>query len=142
MKVRISFWFIGFLFAFGLGLSGMTRPEKVIGFLDLFGNWDTSLLFVMIGAIATHSILYRVIRRKHKPIHSEVWHVPDKSEITWPLAIGSAIFGIGWGLAGYCPGPALVSISSLQPQPFIFVVGLLVGMIIFKILDGRFKIKR
>lgn len=142
MKNSLSAWVVGFLFAMGLGLSGMSQPSKVIGFLDIFGSWDPSLIFVMIGAISVHFIAYKLIRKRTSPLFSSEWHVPQKNEITKSLVLGSVLFGIGWGLAGYCPGPALTSLGSAQGSPLVFVVGLVGGMYIFKFLDRKYHFKR
>jgi len=142
MKKNIAIWLVGFNFALGLGLSGMTQPQKVIGFLDIFHNWDPSLMFVMLGSVLVHFISYKIIRKQPYPLFSKIWHIPEKKKITPSLIIGSTIFGIGWGLAGYCPGPAITSIASLQKGPIIFVFGMLLGMLIFKILDRKIKFNR
>lgn len=142
MKNSISAFIVGLIFALGLGISGMTQPQKVIGFLDIFRNWDPSLMFVMVGAIVVHAILYRLIRRRSAPIFSPKWHVPENKEITKSLVIGSVIFGFGWGLAGYCPGPALTSLASFESRPLIFVASMLVGMLAFKFFNKMVKVKR
>lgn len=129
---------VGVLFAIGLVISGMTDPSKVIGFLDVFGGWDSSLLFVMGGAVGVHFVLYRLARKRSTPLFSGVWHIPNKKEITPSLVIGSLLFGLGWGVAGYCPGPAWVSLMSFQVEPLIFVLSMVVGMWLFKLLD-RFR---
>ncbi|HEY8270228.1 MAG TPA: YeeE/YedE family protein [Pseudobdellovibrionaceae bacterium] len=133
---------VGFIFSLGLGISGMTQPQKVVGFLDVFGSWDPSLMFVMIGAIAVHFITYKLIRKRKSPLFSKQWHVPTKKEITPALIVGSFIFGIGWGLGGFCPGPAVTSLASFEMRPFIFVLSMLVGMIIFRQLDKKIKIEK
>lgn len=132
----------GFIFALGLGISGMTQPQKVIGFLDLFGAWDPSLMFVMAGAIAVHAVTYRWIRQRKSPLFSEVWHVPSKNEITPALVIGAVLFGVGWGLAGYCPGPAVTSLASFELRPFIFVASMLLGMLLFRLVNQKLNIKK
>lgn len=132
----------GLLFAFGLGISGMTNPVKVFSFLDLFGNWDPSLMFVMIGAITVHLISHQLIRRMRSPILATKWQLPEKTDLTSSLVIGSAIFGLGWGLGGYCPGPSLVSIATLEFRPILFVLSMIVGMFLFQVLDRKFKFKR
>lgn len=142
MKNSLLAMVVGFLFALGLGLSGMTEPEKVVGFLDLFGNWDPSLMFVMIGAIAIHFVSYKIIRKRASPLLSADWHVPTKTNISSSLIIGSLLFGTGWGLAGFCPGPALTALSSLNARPLLFVVSMLVGMLIFQQVDKKVKFKR
>lgn len=132
----------GFLFALGLGISGMTRPEKVVGFLDLFGDWDPSLLLVMVGATAIHFVSFRLITRRNSPLFSSQWHLPDKTSITPSLVIGSLIFGLGWGLGGYCPGPAITSLASLESGPLLFVPGMILGMLIFRLLDKNLHLNR
>lgn len=133
MKNNIVALIVGIIFALGLGISGMTRPEKVIGFLNIFGTWDGSLAFVMMGAIGVHFVAYRLIRRRKSPLFSEQFFVPTANELTPSLFIGAFIFGVGWALAGYCPGPAIVSLSSFQLRPAVFVVSMILGMIIFRI---------
>lgn len=132
MKNSVVAFGVGVLFALGLGLSGMTQPGKVVGFLDLFGNWDPSLMFVMIGAIAVHLVSYFLIRRRSSPFLDSKWHLPTKREIDRPLLIGALLFGIGWGLAGFCPGPALTSLASLQTIPVIFVISMIAGMLLHR----------
>lgn len=124
---------VGFIFALGLGISGMTQPQKVVGFLDLFGNWDPSLIFVMVGAIAVHIISYRLIRRRPTPFFDGQWHVPTRKDITLPLVLGSFIFGVGWALGGFCPGPAVTSLASFEIKPLVFVVSMVAGMILFRL---------
>lgn len=140
-KSAISF-IVGLTFALGLGLSGMTNPNKVVGFLDLFGNFDPSLIFVMVGAIIVHFITYRLIRKKHRPLFESEWHVPTKKDITPSLIGGSFIFGFGWALGGYCPGPALTSLANMQFRPAIFILSMILGMIIFKFIDEKVKFKK
>lgn len=142
MKNSLVAFFVGLIFALGLGISGMTLPSKVQGFLDIFGEWDPSLLFVMAGAIGLHGILYPLIRSRKLPVFSSEWHVPTGREITPALVIGSFIFGIGWGLGGYCPGPAVVSLASLGSAPVVFLVFMLAGMLAFHFLNKSFPIKR
>ncbi len=142
IKNSLSALIVGFIFALGLGISGMTQPQKVFGFLDIFGKWDPSLIFVMIGAIIFHFISFRIIKKNHKPLFSNDWHVPTKKEITPALVFGSVLFGIGWGLGGYCPGPAITSLASFETRPIMFVVSMFGGMFLFKILDSKYKFKR
>jgi uncharacterized protein len=132
----------GLLFAFGLGLSGMTQPSKVFGFLDLFGNWDPTLIFVMVGAIGVHFIAYLAIKKRPSPILAPRWEIPKKTEITPALIIGGTLFGMGWGLGGYCPGPALVSFATFEYRTLVFLTSMLVGMFLFQVLDRKFKFKR
>ncbi len=135
-NILVSF-FVGLVFAVGLGLSGMTQPQKVIGFLDVLGNWDPSLAFVMIGAIGFHAIFYRIIVRQEAPLFTARFMVPDRRDITWRLVAGSALFGIGWGVAGYCPGPGITSMTSLDIRPIVFVAAMIVGMLLFRIMDKK-----
>lgn len=132
MRKLLSSFLAGFIFAIGLGISGMTDTKKVIGFLDVFGNFDPSLIFVMIGAIAIHFIAFKFIMKQPSPILDTKWYVPNQKKLTPSLIIGSILFGIGWALAGYCPGPALTSLASLNAKPFIFVVSMIGGMAFFQ----------
>lgn len=142
MKNGIAALVVGYIFAIGLGVSGMTQPQKVVGFLDLFGEWDPSLVFVMLGAIVVHFAVYKLIRRRKSPLLSTDWHVPTKKEITPALVIGALLFGIGWGLGGFCPGPAVTSLASFETKPFIFVVSMLAGMLLFRQIDKKLNIKK
>ena len=142
MKNNLGAWIVGFVFALGLGISGMTNPQKIFGFLDVFGTWDPSLMFVMAGAVTVHFFTYRLIRRRESPLFSPQWHVPQKTQITPSLIAGSVIFGAGWGLAGYCPGPALTSLASFELRPALFVGGMMAGMSLFFLLDKKFKFNR
>lgn len=142
MKNALAALVVGFVFALGLGISGMTQPQKVIGFLDLFGNWDPSLIFVMVGAILVHFVTYKLIRRRNSPLLSTQWHVPTKKEITPALIVGSFIFGVGWALGGFCPGPAVTSLASFDIKVFQFVVSMLVGMFLFRQVDKVFKFQK
>ncbi len=131
---------VGLLFAIGLAFSGMTQPQKVIGFLDIF-HWDPSLIFVMIGAILVHSLSYPLIRKRKTPLLDTKWHVPTRKDITARLIIGSALFGIGWGMAGFCPGPALSSIPTGDVRTILFVSFMLLGMFLFKKTEPYLKLK-
>ena len=113
----------------------MTQPKKVIAFLTFDSNWDPSLLFVMVGAIPVHALAYYLIRRKKTPLLDTKFHLPTKTEITKPLIIGSMIFGMGWGLAGYCPGPAVTSVGAGSVSAAIFTFSMLSGMLIFRIAE-------
>lgn len=136
MAGRIAPFFGGIVFALGLGLSGMTRPEKIVGFLDFFGAWDPTMIFVMVGAIATYSLVYHWSRGRPAPFFSEKFHLPSRKEIDGRLLAGAAIFGVGWALAGYCPGPGLASLVSGQAQPLLFVFSMLVGMALYKVYES------
>jgi len=142
MKNGLSALIVGLVFALGLGISGMTQPQKVIGFLDLFGQWDPSLMFVMVGAIAVHMVSYRFIRQRQSPLLSMRWHLPDQRSLSPALIIGAVLFGVGWGLAGFCPGPAVTSLASLSLKPFVFVVSMLLGMLIFRAIDKKLNLQK
>jgi uncharacterized membrane protein YedE/YeeE len=142
MKNSLAALAVGFIFALGLGLSGMTQPQKVISFLDIFGDWDPSLIFVMLGAIAVHFITYKIIRKRKSPLLSSEWHVPTKREITPSLVIGSTLFGVGWALGGFCPGPAVTSLASFDSRVATFVISMIVGMYLFKLLDKKISIQK
>ncbi|MBK6530125.1 MAG: YeeE/YedE family protein [Deltaproteobacteria bacterium] len=130
MKRNAAAFGAGALFAVGLALSGMTRPAKVVGFLDLAGDWDASLAFVMMGAIAVHFVAYRVVLRRPAPLFDVRFHLPTRKDIDLRLVLGAALFGVGWGLGGYCPGPGLVSAAAGSLGAIVFVVGLTAGMLI------------
>lgn len=142
MKNNIVAFVVGLIFAVGLGISGMTQPQKVVGFLDVFGSWDPALVFVMGGAVVVHFITYRIIIKRRSPLFADNWQIPTKTELTPALIGGAFIFGVGWGLGGYCPGPALASLASLDVGPIVFVTFMLIGMLIFKQIDKRLNIKK
>ena len=125
----------GLVFGIGLIVSGMTDPGKVIGFLDVFGNWDPSLGFVMAGAILVGFFAFTLARRRARPFLASAMHLPQRRDIDKRLVGGSVIFGVGWGLAGFCPGPALVSFGSGVDQAAIFVAAMLGGMVLFHAAD-------
>jgi len=128
LKSALVAFFVGVLFGAGLTISGMTMPHKVIAFLDVFGAWDPTLAFVMFGAIAVHFFAYRIAKRQTSPLLADRFLVPDKKPVDRSLIIGSIMFGIGWGLAGYCPGPAITSLVSFNPQVVCFVIAMAFGM--------------
>jgi hypothetical protein len=129
MKNTLTF-ISGLIFGLGLIVSGMTSPAKVIGFLDLFGSWDPSLLFVMLGAIPVALIGFRYIEKKQVTFLHDPIHLPGKTHINKELIIGSLLFGFGWALAGFCPGPAVVALGFGNYQALIFVIAMLMGMLL------------
>jgi uncharacterized membrane protein YedE/YeeE len=124
----LTLFLSGLLFALGLGIAGMTQPQKVIDFLDITGNWDPSLMFVMGGAVGVNMVLYRLTRRRPCPLYSNRFTTPRQRSINWRLVLGAAIFGCGWGISGYCPGPALVSTTAATGAIAVFVLAMLAGM--------------
>ncbi len=132
MKNAVVSLVCGLLFALGLGISGMTQPARVTAFLDFTGNWNPSLLFVMLGAILVYAVGYRLVVRKPKPLFAGNFQIPVLRKVDRPLALGAAIFGAGWGLAGFCPGPAIASVASLELPPLIFVAFMFLGMSLYE----------
>jgi uncharacterized protein len=129
MKRNAAVFGTGALFAVGLALSGMTKPSKITGFLDIAGHWDASLAFVMMGAIAVHFAAYRVIRRRPAPLFDTKFHLPTRKDIDPRLVLGSALFGVGWALGGFCPGPGLVAAGGGSLHALVFLVGMTLGML-------------
>jgi uncharacterized membrane protein YedE/YeeE len=117
----------GIIFGLGLSLSQMINPNKVIDFLDIFGNWDPSLAFVMMGALAVTFISFRFVLKRPEPVFEEGFHKSKRTEIDNPLLIGAAIFGAGWAMSGYCPGPAVASLGSGSLEAFIMVTSIYAG---------------
>ena len=126
---------VGLLFGIGLIVAGMTDPSKVIGFLDLAGRWDPSLGFVMGGAILVGLVAFRFAAGRDKSLLGDVMRLPTATHIDRRLVFGGLAFGAGWGLAGYCPGPALASLASGGVKPLIFGAAMLAGMVIFALLE-------
>jgi uncharacterized membrane protein YedE/YeeE len=126
---------VGLLFGIGLIVSGMTDPSKVIGFLDLAGRWDPSLGLVMGGAILVGLVAFRFAATRDKSLLGDVMRLPRAGRIDRRLVLGSLAFGIGWGLAGYCPGPALASLAGGGAKPLIFGAAMLAGMMIFALIE-------
>jgi len=129
----------GLVFGLGLIVSGMTDPSKVTGFLDLAGAWDPSLAFVMGGAIGVGLIAFRFARTRSHAIFGGPMQIPAARQIDRRLIFGALTFGVGWGLAGYCPGPALASLATGGSKPLIFTVAMLAGMAAFEIHERLFK---
>lgn len=124
----------GVLFGVGLAMSGMTDPRRVLGFLDLFGDFDPTLLFVLGGAVITTTVLFRLVLRRGSPVLASTFHVSNLKHIDHRLVAGAAIFGIGWGIAGYCPGPALAGLGIASIEALWFVPAMIAGMILHRIV--------
>ncbi len=124
-----SQYLIGALFGFGLIISGMSNPQKILGFLDITGPWDPSLIFVMLGALIVGLAGFYIISKRTEAFFGgALLHIPSRRDISKPLVIGSLIFGAGWGIAGFCPGPALVALGAGHLKAFVFLIAMLIGM--------------
>ena len=132
---RITEFVAGLLFGLGLLLSGMSDPGKVLGFLDLLGSWDPSLALVMAGAILVGMLAFTVAKKRTINFLGGALHLPTASQIDRRLVIGALLFGAGWGLAGFCPGPSLVSMFSGQPKAAVFVLAMVIGMLLYEAAD-------
>lgn len=128
---------IGLVFGAGLCISGMTLPSKVQGFLDVSGTWDASLALVMVGAIALHAAALRVVRTRTAPVLAPQFHAPSLRVIRAPLVLGSALFGIGWGISGYCPGPAIVSLACGSLASVVFVAAMATSMLGYRVVEAK-----
>lgn len=126
----VSAFLIGLPFGIGIAISGMANPAKVLNFFDLFGTWDPSLIFVMGGALMVTFIGYRFVLPRQKPLLAERFQLPTNTAIDAPLIGGSALFGLGWGIAGFCPGGALPALGTGQSAVFLFVAALIAGMLL------------
>lgn len=120
----------GFIFGLGLLISGMTQPTKVLAFLDILGDWDPSLAIVMAAALAVSAIGYVLARQRATPVLVPKFDLSTKTSIDAPLIVGATLFGVGWGLVGLCPGPALENLASLSPQVIVFCIAMAAGMIV------------
>ena len=127
----------GVIFGAGLTVSDMVNPARVSNFLDFAGNWDPTLIFVMAGGLAVTTLGYKFIFRRNSPMVDEQFHLPTQRQIDLPLVGGAALFGVGWGLAGICPGPALTDLVTLEPKVLVFIAAMLVGMIAASALRAR-----
>lgn len=124
----------GIVFGAGLAISDMVNPARVLNFFDVAGSWDPTLLFVMGGALATTASGYRLLFARGSPLIGKAFHLPTQSTIDAPLVGGAVLFGIGWGLTGFCPGPAIAALVSFEPKVSIFVAAMMVGMVGTRIL--------
>jgi len=125
----------GIIFGLGLTVSSMTNPVKVLGFLDLFGKWDPSLIFVMLGAIIVSSPFFFLLKSKGKPLFARSFSIPEIKKIDTKLIIGSSLFGIGWGSIGLCPGPAISSLALLNNYSLVFVASMFLGFLLAKVFN-------
>lgn len=135
---RLSSLVCGLLFGAGLAASGMTDTAKVVGFLDVFGDWDPDLLFVMGSAVVTTLISFRLVLKRKAPLFEDGFSLPSSTAVDMKILLGAVLFGIGWGLYGYCPGPALAAIVYLQPVTFVFLITMLIGLFIGNRLSQQF----
>jgi uncharacterized protein len=137
---RLAFSFaVGLLFGIGLLVSGMTQPAKVVAFLDVAGAWDPSLGFVMAGAIAVHALAYQLVPRLRRPLWAERFGIPTRRDLDGRLLGGAALFGAGWALGGYCPGPALTSVISGASSTLLFTGAMAVGMAAFTAAESALR---
>jgi len=134
MRVLASFT-SGILFGLGLAVSGLINPAKVLAFLDIAGNWDPSLAFTMAAAVLVTFIGYRLVLRRQRPLLGGMFHLPTATDIDGRLIGGAALFGIGWGLVGFCPGPALAALSTGSAHVLLFVIAMFAGMALARWLD-------
>ena len=133
----IAAFAVGVVFALGLGVAQMTLPARVIGFLDVTGPWDSTLVFVMGGAVGVYTVVYRIARRRGTAVLGGMpLALPTRSDIDPGLVTGAALFGVGWGLGGFCPGPAVTSAVTLAPAVLLFVGAMLAGMLLYRAVDS------
>jgi len=135
--VLIAGFLCGFIFGWGLLISGMMQPTKVLGFLDIFGAWDASLIVVMVVALVVSGLGFALVRRRARPMFAPESLWPTRNDVDGPLIAGAALFGIGWGLVGLCPGPALENLASLSPQIIVFVAAMAAGMVLHDLWQKR-----
>ncbi len=126
---------LGVLFAIGLGISGMTLPTKVIGFLDLFGDWDPSLALVMVGAIGVNALAVALVKKRDRPVFGASFRWPTRHDIDGRLIGGAVLFGVGWGLGGFCPGPGVVSAATGAIPSLVFVGAMVAGMLVHRVVE-------
>lgn len=136
MKLILIALISGILFGIGLTLSQMTNPDKVINFLDLAGNWDPSLIFVMLGALSVTLLSFRQILKFQRPLFDKEFYLPNKAAVDKPLLIGAAIFGMGWGISGYCPGPSIAGLGLGNIEAVVMVFSIYMGFIAHRIVMG------
>jgi uncharacterized membrane protein YedE/YeeE len=135
MKRVLPGFVVGLLFGIGLALSDMINPARVLAFLDIAGHWDPTLVYVMVGAVIPSAVGYAISRRMQRPVLGREFRIPENRVVDPQLLAGAAIFGIGWGLVGFCPGPAFAALGFALWQPWVFVIAMLAGMVLFRLLD-------
>lgn len=138
-RVGLFAFLSGLVFAIGLALAGMTQPSKVVGFLDFLGDWDPSLAFVMGGAILVYLPAYRIITKRNTPVFAAQFLLPTRKDIDKRLLVGAGLFGVGWGLGGFCPGPALASVGSFGTAALVFTASMFGGFLLHRVYDGAAK---
>lgn len=136
MAKTISAFAVGLLFGLGLLVSGMANPAKVLAFLDVTGRWDPSLAFVMAGAVAASAVGYLIARRRGRPVLAPRLEIPTQRDLDRRLIAGAAVFGLGWGLVGLCPGPALTILTVAPAPAATFVAAMVVGMLLFRLVPS------
>lgn len=141
MKPLVIAFVSGVLFSVGLGISGMVQPARVIGFLDVTGAWDPTLVFVMASSVGVYFLVHQAIRKWRRPLLTGTFEIPRRNDIDLRLLGGAALFGAGWGLSGYCPGPALTSLVSGAPFALVFVASMIAGMLLVDLGGRRTGIK-
>jgi uncharacterized protein len=135
MKLILIALISGILFGIGLALSQMTNPAKVLNFLDIAGNWDPSLIFVMVGALAVTTLCFRKILNRPTPLFDKQFYLSSKSAIDKPLLIGAAIFGVGWGISGYCPGPSVAGLGLGNFEAVVMIISIYLGFMVQRITN-------
>ncbi|MBL8298592.1 MAG: YeeE/YedE family protein [Rhodanobacteraceae bacterium] len=134
-KLSIAALLSGALFGLGLAMSGMTDPRRVLGFLDVFGDFDPTLAFVLGGAVATTTLLFRFVLRRGNPVLADTFHLSNIRQVDSRLLGGAAIFGVGWGIAGYCPGPSLAGLGVLSLEALWFVPSMVAGILVHRAVN-------
>lgn len=137
MPAQLTGFLAGLLFGLGLAISQMINPNKVISFLNVSGNWDPSLALVLFAAVVVNFIGFRWANRRDRPVFADTFHLPTRTDLDGRLILGAAVFGVGWGLGGYCPGPALAALTLGSWEPIIFVAAMLVGSLLARLYDKR-----
>lgn len=129
MRAIVASGLIGLIFGAGIAISGMANPAKVLNFFDIAGTWDPSLAFVMGGALAVTALGYAFVLKRPRPLLDKTFHLPQRKTIDTPLVAGSVVFGIGWGIAGFCPGGSIPALGLGEPDAFVFVASMVLGII-------------